>query len=58
LLTLDHPNIVKFYESYDDARYIYLIMQFCDGGDIGSKLEKAAKKGKVFTEHEAARYMY
>lgn len=36
LLTLDHPNIVKFYESYDDARYIYLVMQFCSGGDIGS----------------------
>ena len=58
MLTLDHPYIVKFYESYDDARFIYLIMQFCNGGDIGSKLDKFAKDGRVFTEHIAARYMY
>mmetsp|Transcript_37141 Transcript_37141/g.27047 ORF Transcript_37141/g.27047 Transcript_37141/m.27047 type:complete len:196 (+) Transcript_37141:229-816(+) len=57
LLTLDHPNVVKFYESYDDKRYIYLVMQFCDGGELAGKLEKKAKQKKVFAEHDAAKYI-
>lgn len=29
LSTLDHPNIVKYYETYDDVKYIYLVMELC-----------------------------
>jgi calcium-dependent protein kinase len=32
--TVDHPNIVKYYETYDDKRYIYLCMELCEGGDL------------------------
>ena len=28
LHTLDHPNIVKYFETYDDSRYIYLVMEY------------------------------
>lgn len=28
---LDHPNIVKYYETYNDVRYIYLVMEFIKG---------------------------
>lgn len=28
---LDHPNIVKYYETYDDQKYIYLVMEFIKG---------------------------
>ena len=31
LHTLDHPNIVKYFETYDDLKYIYLVMEFIDG---------------------------
>jgi calcium-dependent protein kinase len=27
LRTLDHPNIIKLYETFEDARHIYLIME-------------------------------
>ena len=31
LHTLDHPNIVKYYETYNDERYTYLIMEYVAG---------------------------
>jgi calcium-dependent protein kinase len=34
---LDHPNIVKYYETYDDQRYVYLIMELCKN-DLFNKL--------------------
>ena len=26
---LDHPNIVKYFETYDDTTYSYLVMELC-----------------------------
>ena len=34
LHTLDYPNIVKYYETYDDVKYMYLVMEYCSGGDL------------------------
>ena len=31
LHSLDHPNIVKYYETYNDLKYIYLVMEFVSG---------------------------
>jgi len=31
---VDHPNIVRYYETYDDKKYIYLCMELCTGGDL------------------------
>ena len=28
---LDHPNIVKYYETYNDKKYIYLVMEYISG---------------------------
>ena len=28
---LDHPNIVKYFETYNDQRYIYLVMEYVSG---------------------------
>jgi calcium-dependent protein kinase len=27
LSTLDHPYIVKYYETYEDIKYLYLVME-------------------------------
>ena len=32
--SLDHPNIINYFESYDDKKYFYVVMEFCSGGDI------------------------
>jgi calcium-dependent protein kinase len=31
---VDHPNIVKYFETYDDKKYIYLCMELCSGGEL------------------------
>ena len=51
---VDHPNIVKYYETYDDSKYIYLCMELCTGGEL---FEKVTKRKKPFSEGEAAEVM-
>lgn len=37
---VDHPNIVRYYETYDEAKFIYLVMELCNGGELFHKIEK------------------
>ncbi|CAE7469154.1 CPK3 [Symbiodinium sp. CCMP2456] len=32
--TLDHPNIVKLFETFEDDDYLYLVLEYCAGGDV------------------------
>ena len=57
LRELDHPNIVKLYETFEDKQYIYLIMEECSGGELFQKLALNAKNNKLYTEKDAARLM-
>ena len=31
---LDHPNIVKYYETYNDRRFTYLVMEYITGTNL------------------------
>ena len=55
LTKLDHPNIVKYYETYNDEKYIYLVMEYIGGGELFDKI--ASQKNQVFTEDMAKEYM-
>ena len=55
LTKLDHPNIVKYYETYIDEKYIYLVMEYIGGGELFDKIAK--QENQVFTEPDAADYM-
>ncbi|CAG9334380.1 unnamed protein product [Blepharisma stoltei] len=46
----DHPNIVKLYEVFEDARFIYLVMECCSGGELFNYIIEK----KQLTEREAA----
>ena len=35
----DHPNIVRFYEIYQDFNFYYFVMEYCEGGDITSRVQ-------------------
>ncbi|KAL7456726.1 hypothetical protein ACHAWC_008211, partial [Mediolabrus comicus] len=47
LRSLDHPNIVKAYEVYETKHNIYVVMEFCSGGDLYSRVP--------YVESQAAR---
>lgn len=49
----DHPNIAKFFETYEDEKYVHIVMELCLGGDL---FDNIIKKGH-FTENEAAKTM-
>lgn len=50
LQTLDHPNIIKLYETYDDDSGIHLVTEYCSGGKL---LERIKEKHK-FSESDTA----
>jgi calcium-dependent protein kinase len=47
---LDHPSIIKLYETFEDDRYFFLAMELCEGGDLYEAL-KVTKGG--FAEPDA-----
>lgn len=54
LRRLDHPNVVRLYEAYEDAETIYIVLEVCDGGDL---LERVTVACERMPEHVAARLM-
>jgi len=48
---VDHPNIVKYYETYYDADYVYLCMELCPRGDFFSA---HVESGNTLSEEAAA----
>jgi calcium-dependent protein kinase len=51
LKTLDHPNIIKIYEFFEDERNFYLITEFCEFGDLFENLINADDElNPFFTE--------
>ena len=47
LKNLQHPNIMKVYESFVDNHNYYIISEFCDQGHLLSKLEKIGKMDQI-----------
>ena len=38
--TLDHPNIIKFYETYHDECFFHIVMELCKGKEILRQMNK------------------
>jgi len=34
LKSINHPNVMKTYEFYEDPKYIYIISELCQGGEL------------------------
>ncbi len=49
LKTLDHPNIVKLYETFEDDQNFYMVFEICKGGEL---FDTIIERGH-FSEEEA-----
>ena len=50
LKDLDHPNILKMYEFFEDEKRYYIVTDICKGGEL---FDEIVNRGK-FTENDAA----
>lgn len=54
LQSLDHPNIIRYHETYENEKFFYLVMEYWEGGELFDKLTSKELK---FTEQDAAKIM-
>lgn len=43
LRAMDHPNIVRLYATCEDDRFLYLVMELCEGGELFDALAEATR---------------
>ena len=55
---IDHPNIVKIHEYFQDEERVYIIMELCKGNDLAVKINLKRKQKDFFTERQVARITY
>ena len=53
LTQVDHPNIIKFHETYIDYRYVHIVMELAEGGELFEKIVEMHK----FNEFQGASLM-
>jgi calcium-dependent protein kinase len=50
LKLLDHPNIIRVFEFFEDENNFYIVMEHCKGGELFDEIIKH----KNFNEYQAA----
>ena len=51
LQELDHPNVLKLYEYFEDEKNVYLVTEICKGGELFDAIIEA----EFFTEKQSAK---
>ena len=57
LRNLDHPNIIKFYETKETLNNYYLVFEFCNGGGLANCMEKYKKKYGTSLPEEVVQHL-
>ncbi|XP_072534800.1 serine/threonine-protein kinase Nek1 isoform X3 [Salminus brasiliensis] len=50
LANMSHPNIVQYKESFEEGGCLYIVMDYCEGGDLFKKINN--QKGVLFSEEQ------
>lgn len=50
LAKMKHPNIVQYRESFEENGSLYIVMDYCEGGDLFKRIN--AQKGILFQEDQ------
>ncbi len=53
LKKLDHPNILKVYEFYQDKDFLYIVTELCIGGELFDRIIES----RSFSEHTSGQIM-
>ncbi|XP_069738026.1 serine/threonine-protein kinase Nek3-like [Phaenicophaeus curvirostris] len=48
LAKMKHPNIIAYKESFEANGHLYIVMEYCDDGDLMQKIKQ--QRGKLFPE--------
>jgi myosin-light-chain kinase len=43
LSSLNHPNIIRFIDVYEDSQFLYVVMERCNGGEVFERIVKERK---------------
>ncbi|CAK6983307.1 serine/threonine-protein kinase Nek1-like, partial [Scomber scombrus] len=50
LSNMSHPFIVQYKESFEEGDCLYIVMDYCEGGDLSKKIK--SQEGKLFSEEQ------
>lgn len=50
LQSIHHPHLIKFISSFVDDNYLYIVMEYCEYGDLYTLLKSVRKKGIYIME--------
>lgn len=55
LQEVDHPNIIKLKEVFEDEKYLHLVTELCTGGELFDRIiAKTQSEEGHYSEHDAA----
>jgi calcium-dependent protein kinase len=60
---MDHPNIIKLYDIYEDSKWLYVVTELCKGGnllELISNFELTEEEVRIFMTQilSAVTYMH
>lgn len=60
---MDHPNIIKLYDIYDDESNFYVVTELCEGGNLlnfinSEKISENTMRNVMLQLLSAVRYMH
>ncbi|XP_049709264.1 serine/threonine-protein kinase Nek5 isoform X1 [Elephas maximus indicus] len=50
LAKMKHPNIVTFFSSFQENNSLFIVMEYCDGGDLMKRIRR--QRGVLFSEDQ------
>ena len=56
LAKMQHPYIVAYKESFEHDKNLYIVMDYCEGGDLYPKIREHAQRARYFSEDTIRRY--
>ncbi|KAJ7963402.1 Kinase family protein [Quillaja saponaria] len=51
LSTINHPNIIRLFEAIETEDSIYLVLEYCNGGDLAAYIHRHGKVSETTARH-------